>query len=105
MLLDKAKANLAVQEAKYAAYCSDPEQPITKCLINAGEAIPGTPQQLNQAGDIASDVASVAQGGIAIIEGVGAGSGTSVNPGVEPVPVRNPNPVRTPLPVPQPAFP
>ena len=106
MKLNMAKANLARREAEFAAYCSDPEEPIKQCLLEMGEAIPGTPDQLQQLGEISDTVAEVTQTLILIIEGGGlSGGGVLPSPAPRPTPKPVPSPAPNPFPPLVPAFP
>ncbi len=88
-LLNMAKANLAAARALYQATCNDPEPPkLQQCLDKAARSVPGTPQQLEQAGEISLVIGEIAAAGA----GAGAiGGGIRIPrpapPGFSPFPV------------------
>ena len=102
-ILNMIKENLAAKKALYRATCSDPEQPVKKCFLDACESIPGTPQQLETAGEIADNVAVITQAVIAGLETGGAGGRPLTVPSGRPVP--RPVPATSPGIFPVPAYP
>ena len=94
-LLNMAKANLAAKRALYNALCNDPEPPACeRFLQTAAEAIPGTPQQLQKAGEVLLET------GVVIL---GSTRGGGRGPFPRPVPTL-PQPGRIPVPIPAPGY-
>jgi RHS repeat-associated protein len=101
-LLNERKAALAAAKALYQARCTDPEDSqLQQCWDAAVQAVPGTPQQLEAAGEISTFVGTAISAVVAT-KGLPP-RGPRLSPSPRPVPA--PAPSAPFLPVPQPAIP